>query len=145
MATAEADDSVYGEKGISIKGIKAGDEGKVEIRFAASLESMYYCPGANAKTTGKGIELTFVRSYMKKKPKVTYPAKYVRRPNEPVEEVITVTANGKAIFLRDGEKLIQFHPVPTTQAANQLPAPDAERTTVPIIFEAINPDEIIND
>ncbi len=122
--------SVYGEKDITIKGVKAGDEGKVEIRFAAPLESMYYCPGANAKTTEKGVELTFVRSYMKKKPKVTYPATFVRKPNQPVEAVIAVTANGKSMFLRDGEKLIQLYPVPTTQAATQLPTPDAERTGI---------------
>ena len=111
--------SVYGEKDITIKEVKAEKDGKVKITFTAPLESIYYCPGANAKTTEKGIELTFVRSYMKKKPKVTYPATSVRKPNEPVEKVITVTANGKAIFLRDGEKLIQLYPVPTTQAATQ--------------------------
>ena len=103
-------DSVYGEKDISLKEIKAENEGKVEITFASKLETLYYCPGANAKTTEKGIELTFVRSYYKKKPKVTYPATFMRKWHGPVEEVITVTANGKSIFLRDGEKLVKLFP-----------------------------------
>ena len=98
--------SVYGEKDITIKEVKAEKDGTVEIRFTAKAESLYYCPGANAKTTEKGIELTFVRSYIKKKPDVIYPAKSGKNG----QKMINVNAKEKSIFLRDGEKLVKLFP-----------------------------------
>ncbi len=56
-----------------------------------------------------GIELTFVRSWFKKKPKVTHPARSVRKRSKTVR-VITVAAKGKTILLRDGKRLVKLFP-----------------------------------
>jgi len=114
LATAQAGiflyqvtgDSAYGAKDIAFEEVRAISEGMVEIRFTSKLETLYYCPGANAKTTNKGIELSFVRSYMERKPKVTYPVTNVKN----AVEMITVPTNGKAVFLRDGENLVELFP-----------------------------------
>lgn len=123
-----ADDDTYGEKDLTFKEIKSDKEGEVEITFTVEVESLYFCPGANAKTTKTGIELTFVRSSIQKKPKVTYPAKFVKEGDKTVM-VITVTAKDESVFLRDDEKLVKLFPRATTSFAEEIKTPEdlAER------------------
>ncbi len=125
--------SEYGEKDLEFIEIKSGNEGEVEIEFTAMLETLYFCPGANAKTTEKGIELTFVRSYYKTKPKVTYPAKRVNM-EQGMAQVIVVPAKGKAVFLRDGKKLVKLFPRPATDGAQGRDATPGDQTLVATVF-----------
>ncbi len=103
-ASVAANDA-YGQEDLTFKEIRSDKNGTVQITFTARPESLYFCPGANAKTTDKGIELTFVRSSIRKRPKVTYPAKSVEKG-----KVISVTAKDKPVFWRDGKELIKMFP-----------------------------------
>ena len=66
---------------LTIKEAKLGDNGMVPITFTTLPEIVCYCPAANRKVTMDGIELKFVRSWFKWKPKVHYPAKPVKKNN----------------------------------------------------------------
>jgi hypothetical protein len=68
----------YGEADVAFSEIRSNEKGEVEITYTTVPESLYCCPGANAKTTKEGIEFTFMRSIIHKNPKVTYPAKFVK-------------------------------------------------------------------
>ena len=103
--------AAYGENALKFTGTKLLDNGAVEITFSSTAETLYYCPGANAKTTKNGIELTFVRSFLKAKPKVTYPAvRVASKENEGTQMKITVARKSQKIFLRDGDKLLKLFP-----------------------------------
>ena len=82
-------------------------DGNFQVTFRVPPESVYYCPGVNAKTTKMGVELTFVRSWYTKKPKVDYPVKLVKGA---MFKVVTVPAKGRSVFLRDGKNLVKLHP-----------------------------------
>ena len=67
-----------------------------------------------AKTTAKGLELTFVRTRLNKKPpKVTYTPKRISKDSTTV--VITVPAKGAALFMKDGAKLVRLQPKPAAK------------------------------
>lgn len=103
-----ADGSQYGEKELQFKSVKFLKDGTVEITFVSQPETLYYCPGANAEETGKGLVLTFVRASIKRKPKVDHPAEYVKQ--SPPAQIIKVNPKAKPVFLKDGKKLIQIYP-----------------------------------
>ena len=103
-----ADGAAYAAGDLTFKDIKSQADGTVKIVFTSLAESLYYCPGAKATTTKKGVELTFVRSGIKKKPKVDYPAKPVKKGG--TLKVVIVPTKGGAVFLRDGKKLVKLHP-----------------------------------
>ncbi len=103
-----ADGAAYAASDLTFKEVKSQADGTVQIVFTSLPETLYYCPGAKATTTKKGVELTFVRSRIKKKPKVDYPAKLFKKGE--ILKVVTVPAKGNPVFLRDGKKLVKLHP-----------------------------------
>ena len=107
ISAGQAADRSYGEQQLTFQKMEVQKDGNFQVTFRAQPESVYYCPGVNAKTTKKGVELTFVRSWYKKKPKVDYPVKFVKGA---MFKVVTVPAKGGAVFLRDGKHLVQLHP-----------------------------------
>ena len=108
IAPAEARNrSAYGAKDLTFKEVKMQKDGTVHITFRAMPETVYYCPGVNVKTTKKGVELTFVRSWFRRKPKVDYAAKGVQGG---VLKVVSVPTKGGAVFVKDGAKLVRLHP-----------------------------------
>lgn len=54
---------------------------KLRLRFKRWRQHFTFVPGQAARTTTVGIELTFVQSSIKRKPKVLYPASYTRHGN----------------------------------------------------------------
>ena len=103
-----ADGAAYAAGDLTFKEIKSQADGTVQIVFTSLAESLYYCPGVKATTTKKGVEFTFVRSGIKKKPKVDYPAKPVKKGG--ILKVVTVPTKGGSVFLRDGKKLVKLNP-----------------------------------
>ncbi len=101
--------SHYSVDQIQIKEAKRTEDGKVKITFRAMAETLYFCPGANGKTTTEGIELTFVRSSIMRKPKVKYPAKVVP---DTATRFIVVDAKNQPLFLKSGKKLVKIFPPP---------------------------------
>ena len=107
-AARAASGSTYGEKDIQIQAVKLLKDGTVQITFASKAETLYYCPGANAKHTDRGLELTFVRAFIKRKPKVDFPA--VHADEEQLFKSLKVKPGSKPVFLKDGKSLIQIYP-----------------------------------
>lgn len=105
-ADTPAKGSYYGEETLEIKNVIA-DDGKIRIVYRTRLESMWHCPGANAKVTEKGVELTFVRAMYNQRPEIDYLAAPAGERSE-LENVIIVEPNGKPIFLRSGDELKQI-------------------------------------
>lgn len=68
-------------------------------------ETLWWCPGVEAKPTKDGIELIFVRSRAHKRPKVDYPK--TRKEGE-VECTVTIPAKGAALLIRDGKKRVNL-------------------------------------
>ena len=99
----------YSGDALTIKEAKLTDNGMVQITFTTMPETVWYCPGANGKVTKDGIELKFVRSWFKWKPKVHYPAKPVKKNNH-LEQRILINAKGKPLFIRSGKKWIKIFP-----------------------------------
>ena len=93
----------------TIKEVKALDNGSVQITFTTMPETLYYCPGANSKTTDKGLELSFVRSSTRKSPKVAYPAKNLKKDGT-VAKVITIPAPTGSVFVKYGKHLTKLLP-----------------------------------
>jgi len=116
LTPADAAKKFYGAGQLQIKKVTQQKDGNVEITFSPLIETLYHCPGANAKMTDKGIELTFVRASYKRKPKVDYPAKSV--PNKPLK-IIVVPAKNKPLFLKDRSKVIPI--LPTDDKKKQRP------------------------
>lgn len=87
------------------------DEGKgaLEFTFTVLTESIYHCPGVVVKETEKGMELTFIRSSLKGKPKVDYPAKTLEGEAGLVK-VVTVPKPKGAVFVRRGKELVKIYP-----------------------------------
>lgn len=105
LAPLAASADAYGQGGLTIREFEVKKNGDVHIVFRPMAETMYWCPGANAKVTPEGIELTFVRTGFKKRPEVDYPAKRVK---ETGDRVLVVPAKGKQIFVRDGKELVKL-------------------------------------
>jgi len=99
----------YSGDALTIKEAKLNDNGMVQITFTTLSETVWYCPGANGKVTKEGIELKFVRSWFKRKPKVHYPAKPVKKNNH-TEQRILIDAKGRPLFIHSGKKRIQIFP-----------------------------------
>ena len=91
--------SSYSADQIHIQQAALIEDGKVKITFRGMPETLWYCPGANGKTTKDAIELTFVRAPLKNKPKVTYPATV---DDDGFTRCIVVDAKGKPLFLKSG-------------------------------------------
>lgn len=99
--------SYYLADQIDIQEAALTKDGKVRIKFQVMMETLWYCPGANAEITKDQIELTFVRAWWKKKPKVTHPA-YVSK--EGGVRVMIVDSKGKPVFLKSGKELVKIFP-----------------------------------
>jgi hypothetical protein len=93
------------------------DSGEVQITFNTMPESLYYCPGANGETTEEGTLLTFVRSFVKVKPRVDYPAKRKGDPAKTWDKLILVDAKDKPIFVKSGKDLVKIFPADMSAAA----------------------------
>jgi hypothetical protein len=105
---AAADRSYQGDN-LEIHSVEVKDDGSIQIAFSPLVETMWYCPGADAKATEKGVELKFVRAGFKKKPKVDYPAKNGSIDGKAVK-LITLPKETKAILLREGKELRKIYP-----------------------------------
>jgi hypothetical protein len=79
-------------------------------------ETLYYCPGANGETTEEGTLLIFVRSFVKVKPKVDYPAKHKGDPAKTLDQLILVDAKDKPVFVKSGKDLIKIFPADASAA-----------------------------
>jgi hypothetical protein len=93
-----------------IREVEVQVDSSIKVTFIVLTESMWFCPGADGKKSGKDIELTFERALYNKRPKVDYPAKSVSKGD--MSKVITIPAPFESVFLRDGKKLVKIYPAP---------------------------------
>lgn len=100
---------IYGGKDLNIKEAVLTKDGEVRITFTTLTETMYFCPGANGKTTEERIELSFVRESYKNRPNVTYPAKSADAKKS-IDQYILIDAQGKPIYLNTGKGSIKIYP-----------------------------------
>lgn len=108
--SAAADDSTYSGQQLKIREVTLTDSGKVQITFNTMAETLYYCPGANGEASQRGTVLRFVRSFVKMKPQVDYPAKRKGDPAKTWDRLILVDAKDKPIFVKSGKDLIKIFP-----------------------------------
>lgn len=94
---------------VNIKEAVLTNDGEVRITFSTLAETLYFCPGANGKTTEERVELSFVRESIKNRPNVTYPAKSTD-PTKSTDKFILIDAQGKPIYLNTGKGLIKIYP-----------------------------------
>lgn len=99
-----AEDSYSGER-LRIQTAKLNGEGKVEIKFNTLAETVYHCPGANARKTEHGIELIFIRAMLNQRPDIEYPVSPANRPHA-AEKVIVVDAGDQSLYVQAGFKRI---------------------------------------
>ena len=95
--TSFSEKQAYFDGNLTVEKVERNRDGQVEITFGTLAESMFFCPGANAKETDQGIELTFVRAVYNQRPNVDYPA--VRRPQGSAK-VISIETPDKPILIR---------------------------------------------
>lgn len=92
---------------VTIKKAKRIKDAKVKITFRAMPETLFFCPGANGKTTKDGLILTFVRSSIKRKLQVQYRAKVI---SDTATRFIVVDAKDQPIYMKSGKKLVKIYP-----------------------------------
>lgn len=100
---------IYIGKDLNIKEAVLTKDGEVRITFNTLTETLYFCPGANGKTTDERIELSFVRESIKNRPNVTYPAKSTDAKKS-ADQYILIDAKGKPIYLNTGKGSIKIYP-----------------------------------
>lgn len=105
-----ADRSSYGGATLTIKEVRELQDGQVRIEFETIPETLYSCPGVKAKKTDEGIELTFVRAMVRKKKQAKVDFEAQRVSENSIARTVTIPANGKPVFLRDGRKLAKIAP-----------------------------------
>lgn len=105
--------SEYRAGEITIEKIEKQDDGSLQISYHAMAETIYYCPGVNAKTTKQGLELTFVRSHFKKKAKADYLADPPKK--DTLIRTVTVPATGQTVFIKSSDQLVQIFPQPEAE------------------------------
>jgi hypothetical protein len=97
--------SSYSADQVEIQQVSLAEDGKVKITFRVMAETVWYCPGADAATKKDRIELTFVRAWFKKTPKVTCPT-----VADKGHQSIVVEAKGKPLFIKSGKKWVELRP-----------------------------------
>ncbi len=100
---------IYAGKDLNIKEAVLTNDGEVRITFTTLTETIYFCPGANGKTTAERIELSFVRESNNSRPNVTYPAKSTDAKKS-LDKYILIDAKGKPIYLNTGNGSIKIYP-----------------------------------
>jgi hypothetical protein len=113
---AAADNSTYSGQQLEIREVTLTDSGEVQVTFNTMPETLYYCPGANGDTTEEGTLLTFVRSFVKAKPKVDYPATRKGDPAKTWDKLILVDAKDKPIFVKSGKDVVKIFPADNSAA-----------------------------
>lgn len=107
---AESGDATnsYASSDINIHEVTELANGEIAIRFTTMAESMWWCPGANSEITNEGIELTFVRSHFKSRPKVSHPRKATGDGSDIIKLAVR---EGQAVFLKDKKGAVQLFPI----------------------------------
>ena len=105
-----------------IREVTLTDSGKIQITFNTMPETLYYCPGANGEASQRGTVLTFVRSFVKAKPKVDYPAKRKGDPAKTWDKLILVDAKDRPIFVKSGKDLLKIFPADNSAAVGAIHA-----------------------
>jgi len=97
--------SRYTTDNLQIKGVKWAADGKLTIAFQTRAETLYYWPSVHGRQTKQGLELHFVRSQIKRKLKLQFPAPKVPKSTL---QYIAVDVGNRALFWKSGKRLAKI-------------------------------------
>ena len=90
---------------VEIGQIESSSDNRIKVYFRAMSETLYYCPGANARVSDGETDLVFVRCSIRKECEVTHPA-----DNDEHGSFIVVRDPPGPIFVTQGQERVQIYP-----------------------------------
>ncbi len=108
LVTSSAKRTYHGDY-LTIHEVTAREDGTIQIAFSTLIETMWFCPGADAVETPDGIVIRFLRVGFKERPEVDYPATAAEIDGR-IAQTITLPAGTRAVFYQNGDERQELLP-----------------------------------